>query len=156
MRRLPYLLAGLFLVLPLAELYVLVQVGHVVGVLPAIGLLLGVSVLGGFVVRREGARAWRAFRGALAAGRVPSREVADGAAVVLGGALLLTPGFLTDALGLVLLAPPSRAVVRRLLTGWLARRLPGGLGPGPAPRRHYESRSGPDHRVIEGERGDQG
>ncbi|MDQ6648601.1 MAG: FxsA family protein [Actinomycetota bacterium] len=123
MRRVSLLLAATFVALPLAELYTLVQVGHLVGALPAVALLLGVSVLGAFVVRREGARAWVAFRRALAQGRVPSRETADGAVVLIGGALLVTPGFLTDVLGLALLSPLGRPQVRRLLTGWLARRL---------------------------------
>jgi len=143
MRRLPFLLAMAFLVLPLAELYVLIQVGHVLGALPAIGLLLLVSVVGAVVVRREGGRAWRALRRALAEGRVPSREVADGAAVLLGGALLLTPGFITDVVGLVLLAPPSRVLVRRWLTARLTRRLVVGLGVDPGGARRYRSRRGP-------------
>jgi UPF0716 protein FxsA len=82
-----------------------------------------VSVVGGLLLRREGARTWRAFRTALSSGRVPAAEVADGALVLLGGALMLTPGFATDVVGLACVLPGSRAVLRRLLTGVVARRL---------------------------------
>lgn len=113
---LPLLVA--FLVVPFVEIYVIVQVGHRIGLPLTIGLLLAVSVSGAVLVRREGGRAWLAFRRALAGGRVPTREVADGALLLLGGALLLTPGFVTDAAGLLLVFPPSRAVAR-----WLTARL---------------------------------
>lgn len=115
------------IVVPLVEIYLLIQVGQLLGPLPTVILLLAMSVLGGVLLKREGSRAWRAFRSALHAGRVPAGEVADGALVILGGALLLTPGFLTDAVGLLCLLPGSRTVLRRLLTGVVARRL-GGAG----------------------------
>ncbi len=119
----PALLVVALVVVPLVEIYLLVQVGQVIGPLPTVALLLVMSVLGAWLLRREGAKTWRAFRGALQAGRVPAREVADGALVVLGGALLLTPGFATDVVGLACVLPPSRAVLRRMLTGVVARRL---------------------------------
>ena len=116
---------------PLVEIYALVQVGQVVGPLWTVAALLVVSLLGAALLRREGARTWRAFRTATTSGRVPAREVVDGALVLLAGALLLTPGFVTDAVGLLLLLPPVRAVVRRLLSGWVTRQLSAGLtGPG--------------------------
>ncbi|MDQ1712794.1 MAG: protein FxsA [Frankiaceae bacterium] len=105
-----------FVVMPLVELYVLIQVGHAIGVLPTIGLLLLVSFLGAWLVKREGVRTWQAFRLALREGRVPAKETADGALVILGGALLLAPGFVTDVLGAFCVLPPTRAVMRRLLT----------------------------------------
>lgn len=111
------------IVVPLVEIYVLVQVGQVIGPLPTVALLLVMSLLGGYLLRREGAKTWRAFRATVGNGRVPAREVADGALVIFGGALLLTPGFATDALGLVCVLPPSRAILRRLLTGLVAKRL---------------------------------
>ena len=117
------LLVVALVVVPLVEIYLLVQVGQVLGALPTIALLLALSLLGGYLLRREGARTWRAFRTTLQSGRVPAREVADGALVIFGGALLLTPGFATDALGLVCVLPPSRAVLRRGLTGVVAKRL---------------------------------
>jgi UPF0716 protein FxsA len=104
-----------FVVLPLVELYVLIQVGHVIGVLPTIGLLLAVSFLGAWLVKREGAKTWRAFRQALAEGRVPARETFDGALVIVGGALLLAPGFVTDVVGAFCVLPVTRGLVRRLL-----------------------------------------
>lgn len=112
-----------FVVVPLVEIYVIVQVGEVIGALPTVALLLGVSVLGAVVVRREGVRAWRRLREALAEHRVPGREVVDGALVLAGGALLLAPGFVTDAVGFLLVLPPTRPLFRRLLLAMPARRL---------------------------------
>jgi len=109
------LLFLVFLVLPVVELYVIIQVGHAIGVLNTIGLLILISVVGAWIVKREGARAWGAFRLALTEGRVPARETADGALVILGGALLVTPGFVSDVLGTLLVLPPTRALVRRLV-----------------------------------------
>lgn len=119
----PLLLLVAFVLVPVAELYVIVQVGQWLGVLPTLALLVVDSLLGAYLLRREGVRAWRAFRAALAERRLPAVEVADGALVILGGALLLTPGFLTDAVGLLCILPPTRAVLRRLLTGLVTARL---------------------------------
>ena len=119
----PALLVVALVVVPLVELYLLIQVGQVIGALPTIALLVVLSLLGGYLLRREGTRTWRAFRDATAAGRLPAREVADGALVIFGGALLLTPGFATDLFGLLCVLPPSRAVLRRVLTGFVAKRL---------------------------------
>ena len=117
------LLVLVFVVGPLVELYVIVQVGQSIGVLPTIALLLGVSILGGWLVKREGIKAWRAFVTATQQHRVPAREVADGALILFAGALLLTPGFVTDALGLFLLLPPTRALVRKAFVGAVASRF---------------------------------
>ena len=130
------LLFVLFIVVPIAELWAIIEVGQAIGVLPTIGLLLLDSVLGTVLMRSQGRLAWRRFNEALAAGRPPAREVFDGGLVILGGAFLLTPGFLTDFLGLALLLPPSRAVVRRLLVRGFARRFAAQVvaprfGPGP-------------------------
>ena len=122
----PVLIVVALIVVPLIELYVLVQTGEALGLIPTLLLLLVMSLLGGYLLRREGMKTWRALRTALQAGRLPAKEVADGALVILGGALLLTPGFVTDAVGLLCILPPSRAVLRRMLTGLFARRL--GLG----------------------------
>src|SRR5215217_8092733 len=104
----------LFIAVPIAELAVIIQVGQAIGVWWTIGLLLADSILGAMLMRAQGRAAWRRFNEAVQAGRVPAREVLDGALVIFGGALLLTPGFLTDILGLILLIPPSRAIVRRI------------------------------------------
>ena len=111
----PLLLVILFIVVPIAELYVLIQIGQAIGILPTIALLIVDSVLGAMLMRSQGRAAWMRFNAALAEGRVPGREVLDGALVIFGGALLLTPGFLSDILGLILLLPPTRALVRRML-----------------------------------------
>jgi UPF0716 protein FxsA len=113
----------LFIAVPIAELAVIIQVGQAIGVWWTIGLLLADSVLGSMLMRHQGRTAWRRFNEAVQGGRVPAREVLDGALVIFGGALLLTPGFLTDVLGLILLLPPTRALVRRVLTRRLAHRM---------------------------------
>jgi UPF0716 protein FxsA len=118
---LPLLLA-LFIVVPLAELYVLIQVGQAIGALPTIALLLADSVLGTLLLRSQGRQTWRRFNEALAAGRPPAKEVLDGALVIFGGAFLITPGFLTDIIGLILLLPPTRAILRRALVRNFANR----------------------------------
>jgi UPF0716 protein FxsA len=110
---LPLLL--LLILVPIAELYVIIQVGQAIGALPTIALLFASSILGTVLLRAQGRLAWRKFRGALAAGRAPTREVVDGALVICGGALLIVPGFLSDLLGLFLLLPPTRVLTRRLL-----------------------------------------
>ena len=115
----PALLVLAFLVVPLVELAVIIQVGQVIGPLWTVALLLGISLAGAWLVRREGTRAWSRFRSALNQGRVPTDEVAEGALVLFGGALLLTPGFATDALGLLLMIPPAR----KLIAITLKRRL---------------------------------
>jgi UPF0716 protein FxsA len=124
----PLLLLVVFIVVPIAELWVLIQVGQAIGVLPTVLLLLADAVLGTWLFRTQGRKTWQAFRLALVERRLPTVEVADGVLVVFGGALLLTPGFLTDVLGVLCLLPPTRAVLRRSLTGLVGRRLLGGAG----------------------------
>jgi UPF0716 protein FxsA len=119
----PVLLVVLFIVVPLVELAVLIQVGQVIGPLWTIAALVAVSVLGAWLVRREGPRAWRRFRDALEQGRLPTDEVIEGALVLFGGVLLLTPGFLSDALGLVLMVPPTRALIATVLKRRLGARM---------------------------------
>jgi len=109
-------------VLLVAEVAVLVVVVQQIGVLATILLLLAGSVVGGWLLRREGTRAWRAFAVAVAEGRPPGREVLDGMLVLLGGALVLFPGFVSDVLGLLCLLPLSRRGVGGLLRRYAARR----------------------------------
>jgi UPF0716 protein FxsA len=122
----PAFLVILLVVVPIVELLIVLQVGGALGVGWTVALLLGASLLGAYLLRVEGARTWRQFRQALADGRWPGDEVAQGALVIVGGALLLTPGFLTDIVGLLFLLAPTRRVV----AGFLHRRLtPAGFHP---------------------------
>jgi UPF0716 protein FxsA len=109
------LLALLFLVVPMAELYVLAQVASGIGLGNALVLLILISVGGAWLTKRAGIGVLRRLRTTVDAGRVPSQELVDGFLVLFAGALLLTPGFLTDALAVLLLLPPTRALVRHAL-----------------------------------------
>ena len=136
----------LFVVVPIAELAVLIQIGELIGVWWTIALLIADAVLGAMLLRSQGRATWRRFNEALRAGRPPAREVMDGALVISGGALLLTPGFLSDILGVFLLLPPTRAFVRAVLVRRFLGRMTasmamprGGGGPaGPRPRQAYD------------------
>ncbi len=91
-RWVPWLLVFAFVVMPLVEIYVLIQVGQVIGVWWTILLLIADSILGGWLIRREGGRAWRALTAALNSGTMPAKELADGALILVGGTLMLSPG----------------------------------------------------------------
>ena len=116
-------LVALFIVVPLAELYVILKVGDAIGALWTILLLAADSVLGSLLLRAQGRSVWRRFNETMAAGRVPHRELIDGVLIVFGGAFLITPGFLTDIVGLLLLLPPTRSVIRRVVARRLGRRV---------------------------------
>jgi UPF0716 protein FxsA len=111
------------LALPFVELYLAVQIAHVIGVLDTLGLLVLVPVVGAYLVRRQGLATWRRIREQVAYGEVPGTAVIDAFLILLGGVLLLVPGFLTDAIGLLLLVPPVRAGVRAFARWLLARRI---------------------------------
>jgi UPF0716 protein FxsA len=115
-------LAVLFILVPLAELAVIIAVGKAIGVLATLLLLLAFSLVGAWLAKRQGLAAWQRFQLALAEGRMPTREVADGAMILLAGALLFTPGFLTDLVGLLLLVPATRALARRWVPALSRRR----------------------------------
>lgn len=145
------LLVILFIVVPILELYVIIQVGQAIGVVPTLILLLADALLGSWLLKHEGRGAWRRFNEALAARRFPGKEVADGVLIVIGGTLLLTPGFLTDIFGLFLLLPPTRAIARRVLKRLTIGRFtvvgvgggpfappPSGGGGGRPPSRDYD------------------
>jgi len=128
-RRIPWwVLALLFVVVPVLEIYVLIQVGQVIGAWWTILLLVADGFLGSWLMKREGSRAWRALREALDERRMPARELADGALILVGGTLLLTPGFLTDVVGFFFVLPFTRPVARRALTGYLNRKFLSGPG----------------------------
>ncbi|WUI03206.1 FxsA family protein [Spirillospora sp. NBC_00431] len=120
---LPLLLVLAFLVLPVAEIYVIIQVGGAIGAWPTVGLLVAESLLGGWIVRREGRRAWRTLEETLRRGVMPERELADAALVMAGGVLLLTPGFVTDVFGFAFVLPFTRPLVRRVLSRYASRRM---------------------------------
>jgi UPF0716 protein FxsA len=118
-----FLLVLLFIAVPIVEIYVIIQVGQAIGALWTIALLVADSILGSMLMRSQGRAAWRRFNEAVAVGRVPAREVFDGVLVIFGGALLLTPGFVTDIFGAAFLLPPSRALIRRLAVKRFAGRF---------------------------------
>ncbi len=149
------LLVLLFIVVPIAELYVIIQVGEAIGVWPTLLLLLLDAIVGSWLLKHEGRAAWRRFNEALAEKRIPAAEVADGFLVILGGALLIAPGFITDIFGILFLIPPTRALARKLLRRWTVGRVaivgfpgaamggfgrrPGSDGPGGnGPKRSYD------------------
>jgi UPF0716 protein FxsA len=146
------LLVLLFILVPIAELYVIIKVGGAIGIGPTLLILIADSLAGAILLRSQGRAAWVRFNRALSEGRMPHKEVFDGVLIILGGALLLTPGFITDIFGLILLIPPTRALVRafavRVVRGRMAaggrvayfgygparsRRRPGPRGPRPTP-----------------------
>jgi UPF0716 protein FxsA len=142
-RRFPWsLLLVAFLVVPIVEIYVLIQVGQVIGAGWTVLLLVADSIFGSWLLKREGGRAWRALRRALNGGRMPARELADGALIVFGGALMISPGFVTDVVGLLAILPFTRPFARRVLSAVVARRL-GVVGD--------VRRPGPPDDVVRGE-----
>jgi UPF0716 protein FxsA len=124
--RIPgWLLLVAFVVVPLVEIFVLVQVGQVIGAWWTILLLIAASALGAWLIKREGSRSWAALREALQTGRMPARELADAGLILIGGTLMLTPGFVSDVVGILLILPVTRPIARRLLTRMVAARLVG-------------------------------
>lgn len=117
MKRIPWwVLALIFVVMPLAEIYVIISIGKVIGAWWTILLLIADSVFGAWLIRREGRKAWAALRTALQRGQMPASELADGALILVGGTLMLTPGFVTDLVGMLFILPFTRPWARRLLT----------------------------------------
>src|ERR1700712_2312961 len=133
-RRFPWwLLVVAFVVVPLVEIYVIIQIGQVIGAWWTILLLIADSIVGSWLVKREGGRAWRALRVALENGRMPTRELADAMLILVGGVLMLTPGFVLDIVGALFILPFTRPIGRRGLSGVIGRRLVGASFP-TAPR----------------------
>ena len=116
-------LIAIFIAVPIAEIYVIIQVGEAIGAVPTILILIADSVIGSMLWRSQGRRVWARFRETVERGSVPHREVIDGVLVVFGGALLITPGFISDVFGILFLLPPTRAVIRGLLVRRLGRRI---------------------------------
>ena len=105
----------------------IIEVVGAIGAPWTILLLAADSVLGALLFRSQGRAVWSQFNEALATGPMPHREVVDGVLVIFGGAFLITPGFITDIFGLLMLLPPTRALIRRLPCGWSAGAVEGGL-----------------------------
>jgi UPF0716 protein FxsA len=135
----PFLLVLLFIAVPIAEIAILIQVGQAIGIGWTIALLIADAVIGAMLARSQGRAAWRRFNLAIQTGRVPARETLDGILVLFGGALLLTPGFLSDVLGLFLLLPPTRAFVRAVLVRRFAGRMIASVASGPGRRPARQS-----------------
>ena len=135
------LIALLFLLVPIIELFVIVQAAQAIGTPQTLLLLLVVSVVGAWLVKVEGLGVWRRFATTMSRGELPHKEVLDGALILVAGALMLTPGFVTDAVGLLFLFPPSRAVVRTaLISRFKAGALMTVFGAPETPQGHvYES-----------------
>ncbi len=128
-----WVLVAAFVIVPLVEIWTILQVGKVVGAWWTIVLLVLDSIIGAWIIRREGGRAWAALRQATSAGRMPTSELADGALILVGGTLMLTPGFVTDAVGILLILPVTRPIARRMLATVVERRLLSGPGNGRRP-----------------------
>ena len=155
-RRRPRVLRWVFLALllvPIIEIAAIIAVGRVIGGWQTLLLLILESALGAWIVKREGARTWLALQEALRSGRMPSRQLADAALVLIGGTLLLTPGFVTDIVGFFFILPLTRPVTRAWLEAVVARRLLGPLGewPGPGPGRGGAPPRSRRPDVVEGE-----
>jgi UPF0716 protein FxsA len=155
-----WLLVILFIGVPLVEIYVIIQVGQAIGPWWTILLLVIDSILGSWLIRHEGGRAWQALTESLDSGRMPARELADGALILIGGTLMLAPGFVTDAFGILMILPFTRPFFRRVLTRVVSRRLlvlgpDGRFGPGNAGYSGggdaQRPGPGPDGPVIRGE-----
>ena len=164
-RRFPgWLLALIFFGVPLLEILVLIRVGQVIGPWWTILLLIADSLIGAWLIKHEGARAFRALSEALSSGRMPARELADGILVLAGGLMMLSPGFVLDIFGMVLILPVTRPLGRRMLTRVVSSKLlaggyvgpgspgfgPGGFGVGDG-RNEGRPRPGSQGPVVEGE-----
>jgi len=138
-------------IVPLVEIYFIIQVGQAIGPWWTVLILVADSVLGAALLKREGTAAWRALRDAMSSYRLPARELADGALVLVGGALLLTPGFVTDLFGFFFILPFTRPLARRALTAVITRKFLGPGGPSSTSRdRRTRQRPGPDS-VVQGD-----
>lgn len=144
-----------FFTIPLVEIYVLLEVGGVIGALPTVALVVFTAVLGAVLIRAQGFTTITRVQQSLDRGELPAVPMLEGAFLLVAGALLLTPGFVTDTIGFLCLVPPLR---RRLIERFLERRLGAGLGgaPGAGPGAppgagRPGGAAGSDGRVIEGE-----
>jgi UPF0716 protein FxsA len=117
------ILLVLIIGIPAFEVWLILKVGHQIGVLPTLLVLFVEAVIGGLLMRHEGRRAWAALNDAFSSGRMPTGELADAALVLVGGVLLMLPGFATDLIGFLFLLPITRPYARRILAFFVARRI---------------------------------
>jgi UPF0716 protein FxsA len=147
------LIALLILVVPIIELVVIVEVASRIGFFETLGLLILVSVAGAWLLKYEGSAAWRRLRSALERGAVPTSEAIDGALILFGGALLLTPGFITDIVGLFLIFPGTRPLARswgrRVAAVVVLRRSGHASSAASAGKRAYDARVTRSRRVTQ-------
>lgn len=115
-----------FTIVPVIEVWLLIRIGRVIGALPTVAVLIAISMAGAWLARSQGFRVIVSIRQELAAGRLPAAHILDGAFILAGGILLLTPGFFTDFVGLFLLVPVSRRLVKLWLGRWLEQKLRSG------------------------------
>ncbi|TWD84263.1 UPF0716 protein FxsA [Kribbella amoyensis] len=127
----PWFVAVALLVVPIVEIFVIIQIGQVIGGWPTVGLLLVESALGAWLIKREGRRAWNALQTSFQTARMPGKELADAALILVGGTLLLAPGFVTDVFGFFFVLPFTRPLARRVLAAILGRRIVAQLGGNP-------------------------
>jgi UPF0716 protein FxsA len=113
----------LFTVVPVIEIYLIIKTGQFIGPLPTVLLLLALSFAGAWLVRAQGFQTMRGIQSELASGRLPAAQLMDGAMILVGGTLLLTPGFFTDLLAIFFLIPLTRDMIKKLVGAWLQNRL---------------------------------
>jgi UPF0716 protein FxsA len=142
----------LFTVVPLLELYLLLLIGRHIGVGPTIAIVLLTGLLGATLAKAEGLRVLNQWRSSLSRGRIPEEGVLSGVLVLVGGVVLVTPGVLTDALGLMLLFPPTRRFIASLVKSYLLRHTVVGVFRGPVPGPPFPRQGGGSARGPEGER----
>lgn len=116
----------LFTLLPVVDLWVLLRIGRAIGVWPSVALVIATGFAGAALAKAEGRRVLAGWRRAAAEGRLPDEGILSGALVLAGGVLLVSPGVITDVLGLALLFPPSRRAVAAGVRRWLARKVRSG------------------------------
>lgn len=117
------LLIVLLVAVPIFEVWLLIKVGQQLGLLPTILILIAEAIIGALLMRHEGSRAWKALNDAFTNGKVPTGELADAALILVGGVLLILPGFLTDVIGFLFLLRWTRPVARKIIAFFVARRI---------------------------------
>lgn len=118
-----FLLIVLLVAVPIFEVWLLIKVGQQLGLLPTILILIAEAIIGALLMRHEGSRAWKALNDAFSNGKVPTGELADAALILVGGVLLMLPGFLTDVIGFLFLLRWTRPIARKIIAFFVARRI---------------------------------